>query len=112
MVALSEKLHHSGTAPRLRGTGYRLQRVRISVDSCNLQGSMNAGHTLGIPDDLLIDHCSLEFERSAGANEIIYCGYRCDPEAEPYYVRNRRRSPIPGMSIQRDPIEYAGAMNL
>jgi RHS repeat-associated protein len=41
-----------------------------------------------------------------GANEIIYCGYRFDPESELYYVRNRTYSPTLGRWLQRDPIGY------
>jgi len=47
-----------------------------------------------------------------GANEIIYCGYRYDPETELYYVRNRTYSPVLGRWLQRDPIGYAGGINL
>ena len=87
-----------------------------------------------------IDHCSLIFERSAdpygntliftgpgpdglwftdddvqsdfGANDIIYCGYRCDTESQNYYVRNRAYNPVLGRFIQRDPIGYSGGINL
>ena len=87
-----------------------------------------------------IDHCSLIFERITdaygntlictgpgldglwftdddvqsdyGANEIIYCGYRFDPETQLYYVRNRTYNPVLGRWIQRDPIGYAGGINL
>jgi RHS repeat-associated protein len=31
-----------------------------------------------------------------GANEIMYCGYRFDPENELYYVRNRTYNPVLG----------------
>jgi RHS repeat-associated protein len=47
-----------------------------------------------------------------GANEIIYCGYRLDPETNLYYVRARTYSPVLGRWIQRDPIGYAGGINL
>ncbi len=47
-----------------------------------------------------------------GANSIIYCGYRFDPETENYYVRNRTYNPVLGRWIQRDPIGYAGGINL
>ena len=47
-----------------------------------------------------------------GASEIIYCGYRYDPEAQLYYVRNRYYSPVLGRWIQRDPIGYEGGINL
>ena len=47
-----------------------------------------------------------------GANDIIYCGYRFDPETQLYYVRNRSYSPILGRWIQRDPIGYAAGSSL
>jgi RHS repeat-associated protein len=47
-----------------------------------------------------------------GASEIIYCGYRYDPESQLYYVRYRTYSPILGRWLQRDPIGYAGGVNL
>ena len=47
-----------------------------------------------------------------GANEIIFCGYRFDPETQLYYVRNRTYNPALGRWIQRDPIGYAGGVNL
>ncbi len=53
-----------------------------------------------------------DVQSSYGANEIIYCGYRFNPEAKLYYVRNRTYSPILGRWIQRDPIGYAGGVNL
>jgi RHS repeat-associated protein len=66
-----------------------------------------------------------DVQSSYGANEIIYCGYPdCgiatavigtglyDPETELYYVRNRTYNPTLGRWIQRDPIGYAGGINL
>ena len=49
---------------------------------------------------------------SYGANEIIYCGYRFNPETQLYYVRNRTYNPVLGRWLQRDPIGYAGGINL
>ena len=46
------------------------------------------------------------------ANEIIYCGHRFDAETQLYYVRNRTYNPALGRWIQRDPIGYAGGINL
>ena len=66
----------------------------------------------GSSDGLFIDPCSLIFERSAGANEIIYCGYRFDPESDLYYVRNRSCSAAIGRWIQRDPVGYESGINL
>jgi len=53
-----------------------------------------------------------DVQSSYGANEIIYCGYRYDPETELYYVRNRTYNPPLGRWLQRDPIGYAGGINL
>ena len=47
-----------------------------------------------------------------GANNIVYCGYRYDQETSFYYVRNRTYSPTLGRWLQRDPIGYAGGVNL
>jgi RHS repeat-associated protein len=51
-------------------------------------------------------------QSSYGASGIIYCGYRYDAETENYYVRNRYYSPTLGRWLTRDPIDYAGGMNL
>ncbi len=53
-----------------------------------------------------------DVQSSYGANEIIYCGYRFDPETELYYVRNRSYNSVLGRWIQRDPVGYAGGINL
>jgi len=53
-----------------------------------------------------------DVQSSYGANEIIFCGYRYDPESELYYVRNRTYNPVLGRWVQRDPIGYAGGVNL
>ena len=52
-----------------------------------------------------------------GANDMIFCGYRYDPETRLYYVRNRMfLTDTDGISVgrwlQRDPIGYAGGINL
>jgi RHS repeat-associated protein len=49
---------------------------------------------------------------TSDANEIIYCGYRSDPETELYYVRNRTYPPTLGRWLQRDPVGYVGGVNL
>ncbi len=92
--------------------GCGLQRDGETVDVCNLHGPRTTDQKFGSSDDLFIDHCSLIFERSAGANEIIFCGYRYDPEVEPYYVPNRSYNAMLGRWLQRDPIGYAGGVNL
>ena len=109
MVAVNGQFHHNGTPPGLQGPGYG---VGISVDFRILHGSMITDHTRGTPDDLLMDHYSLVVERRAGANEIIYPGYRFDPEAAGYCVRNRYYLPFFGRWLQRDPIGYAGGIKL
>ena len=53
-----------------------------------------------------------DVQSSYGANDIIYCGYRFDPETELYYVRARTYNPTLGRWIQRDPIGFAGGVNL
>jgi RHS repeat-associated protein len=53
-----------------------------------------------------------DMQSSYGANDIIFCGYRFDPESQLYYVRNRSYSPVLGRWLQRDPIGYAGGINL
>ena len=93
-------------------------------------------------NDLFINHYSLVIERSAGANEIIVCGYPDNnrvstdigtglnnPDTELCYVRNRSYNSIPGTVLrqepksrkatgvatrvlQRDPIGYSGGVNL
>ena len=47
-----------------------------------------------------------------GANEIIFCGYRFDPETILYHVRNRTYGPALGRWIQRDPLWYVDGENL
>jgi RHS repeat-associated protein len=42
-------------------------------------------------------------------NEILYCGYRWDPETGMYQVRNREYHPTMGRWVTRDPIGYAYA---
>ena len=53
-----------------------------------------------------------DVQSNYGANSIIYCGYRFDAETQNYYVRNRYYAPAIGRWIQRDPIGYAGGINL
>jgi len=45
-------------------------------------------------------------------NEILYCGYRYDPETGLYHVRNRIYDPLTGRWLQRDPIGYADGASL
>ena len=46
------------------------------------------------------------------ANEVLYCGYRYDPNSELYHVRNRAYHPLLGRWLQRDSTGYANSMNL
>ena len=45
-------------------------------------------------------------------NEILYCGYRYDPETALYHVRERMYHPTLGRWLQRDPIGYVDGMSL
>jgi RHS repeat-associated protein len=45
-------------------------------------------------------------------NEVLYCGYRYDPETGNYHVRNRVLAPGLGRWPQRDPTGFADGMNL
>ncbi len=45
-------------------------------------------------------------------NQILYAGYRFDPESGLYHVRNRPYHPTLGRWNSRDPMEYADGMNL
>jgi len=55
---------------------------------------------------------SCDLPTSAKKNEILYCGYRFDPETRLYHVRNRAYHPTLGRWLQRDPLEYVDGMNL
>jgi RHS repeat-associated protein len=43
-------------------------------------------------------------------NEILYCGYRWDPETGMYQVRNREYHPTMGRWVSRDPQGYASGL--
>ena len=45
-------------------------------------------------------------------NEVLYAGYRWDPETGLYHVRNRSYAPHLGRWLQRDPAGYADGMGL
>ena len=45
-------------------------------------------------------------------NEVLYCGYRYDPETGFYQVRERVYHPTLGRWLQRDPIGYGDGMGL
>ena len=46
------------------------------------------------------------------ANEILFCGYRLNPETGLYHVRNRDYHPTLGRWLQRDPLGYVDGMSL
>ena len=45
-------------------------------------------------------------------NEILYCGYRLDPESGLYHVRHRSYHPTLGRWTSRDPSGYVDSMNM
>jgi len=52
-----------------------------------------------------------DVQSNYGVNEIIFCGYRYDPETGLYYVRNRTYSTVLGRWLQRDPLQYVNGAN-
>ncbi len=76
MVALNEQFRHSSTTARGRRsqvTGYGLQG-ESGVNTID-QRSRITDQKRRTSNDLFIDHYSLVIERSACANETIFCGY-------------------------------------
>ena len=45
-------------------------------------------------------------------NEVLFCGYRFDPESGLYHVRHRVYHPTLGRWLQRDPLGYVDGMGL
>ena len=121
LVALDEYFHHKGTKTRSRccttSISPGFQNRPLLIDHCSLIIKRSAdayGNTLmfiepGSDGRWFTDD---DVQSSYGANEIIFCGYRFDPETQLYYVRNRTYNPVLGRWIQRDPIGYAGGINL
>ena len=110
MVALNESMFHdpgahgidSGTTPqsgRRSGEAYDTDAYGNTI----IFTGPGAGGIWFTDDDV---------QSAYGANEIIFCGYRYDPESELYYIRNRTYNPVLGRWLQRDPVGYAGGMNL
>jgi RHS repeat-associated protein len=52
------------------------------------------------------------FDEASKKNEILYCGYRFDPETGMYQARFRYYQPTMGQWVSRDPIDYADGMGL
>jgi len=63
-------------------------------------------------DDNDGDEWTVDSDGGDWDNEILYCGYRHDPETGLYHVRNRYYHPTLGRWTTRDPIGYADGMNL
>ena len=131
MVALDEQFHRKGKSPQC---GRRRQfapsaktPVRSTADifsgrcrrdkcgaiveayDCDTSGNTLIFTAPGADGLWFTDD---DVQSNYGVNEIIYCGYRYDPEAQLYYVRNRYYSPLLGRWITRDPIGYEGGINL
>lgn len=106
MIALSEQFHHKDktTVPRrgLQVTGYGLQRGGESVEFYNLQRSLITDQKLGTPDDLLIDQCSLIFERSGGlagnipneTTDYLWQGWQVMEERDPFGGTGSTDTPV------------------
>jgi len=45
-------------------------------------------------------------------NQILFAGYRLDPDSALYHVRNRMYHPTLGRWLQRDPVDYRDGMTL
>ncbi len=91
----------------------RSQRTQSVSCDCGRDVSWQAGKSVERRTaDILSARRPRDTSNSSCANEIIYCGYRFDPETQLYYVRNRTYSPVLGRWIQRDPIGYDGGINL
>ncbi len=121
MVALDEYFHHKGTKTRSRccttSISPGFQNRPLLIDYCSLIFERSAdayGNTLifTAPDTTGNWWGDAAVQASYGANEIIYCGYRFDPETQLYYVRNRTYNPVLGRWIQRDPIGILSDPNL
>ncbi len=103
MVALDKQfVRHHGTKPRSCG------RWRNE----SWQTGKSPGHRTAEILPARSHRDTSSSSNTSCANEIIYCGYRFDPETQLYYVRNRTHNPVLGRWIQRDPIGYAGGINL
>jgi RHS repeat-associated protein len=73
-----------------------------------LQGNQY-GQTEWMPTE--VEDCAAG-TASTVASEILYAGYRYDPETSLYQLRNRQYDPSTGRFLQRDPSGYNGTMNL
>ncbi len=108
MVALNEKYHHNGTAARSN----RCQAGK------SWESEKSVDIPISVPSDIsvAIQHpprsSAASLCKSVNPCGPIFCGHRYDPEGPGYYVRNRNYMPFLGRWLQRDPIGYAGGVNL
>ena len=101
LVALDKQFDHHRTKPR--------SSVRWRNESWQT-GKSAERRTADILSARRPRDTSISLNTSC-ANEIIYCGYRFDPESQLYYVRNRTYNALLGRWIQRGPIGYQGRIN-
>ena len=66
----------------------------------------------GYDADGQVTEWSVDTGGSDWANEILYCGYRFDPESGLYHVRHRYYHPTLGRWVTRDPVGHGVAMSL
>jgi RHS repeat-associated protein len=130
MVALIKNIHHDGSKTRRGGA--------VSQRSTINKGTQTDNIPIDTTDDLwqtwlsvksvdcffvALPQCpplpstasvvqSVDNFGALSRGESIFCGYRFDVESQLYYVRNRTYSPTLGRWLQRDPIGYAGGINL
>ncbi len=116
----SERVQHDGydgADRRLAGDG--LDRCRdetpmVRRGRCARRVSVGSGNTIIFtgPGSDGVWFTNDDVQSSYGANDIIYCGYKYEPETQLYYVRNRTYNPTLGRWIERDPIGYLAGPNL
>ena len=62
---------------------------------------------------MLSANCSARSPNTSGtANDVLYCGYRFDPQTGLYHVRNRMYHAQLGRCLQRDPKGYVDGLGL
>ncbi len=96
MVAVNEIISETKLAGKYRRRGTSVASAS-SVVNLTDQRPRIPDQKRGTSDDLLIDHCSLEIERSACQ------GMTLDPVTGLYYTRNRNCSPSLGSVLRQEP---------
>ena len=107
MVAVNEKLMPGAEPKRLPvGNYYLLQDTLYRAVALTDSGGniVEAYDTDAYGDTLIFTAADSSgnwwgdsaTQSNYGANDIIFCGYRLDPETENYYVRNRFYAPALG----------------